>query len=34
MEIEETFGLFLKGCFSSSLKGQLISFSNFKKILG
>jgi hypothetical protein len=29
MELEETFGLFLKGCFSSSLKGQLISSSNY-----
>jgi hypothetical protein len=25
MELEETFGLFLKGCLSSSFKGQLIS---------
>jgi len=27
MELEETFGLFFKGCFSSSFKGQLISSS-------
>jgi len=30
MELEEIFGLFLEGCFSSSLKGQL-TFFNFKK---
>ncbi len=33
MELEKIYGLFLEGCLSSSLKGQLISFSNFKKIL-
>jgi hypothetical protein len=33
MELEKTFGLFLEGCFSSSFKGKLIFFSNFKKIL-
>ncbi len=27
MELEETFGLFLEGCLSSSFKGQLISSS-------
>ncbi len=34
MELEETFGFFLEDCLSSSLKRQLISFSNFFKILG
>jgi hypothetical protein len=29
MELEKIYGLFLEGCLSSSLKGQLISFSNF-----
>ncbi len=33
MELEETFGLFLEGCFSSSFKGKLISSSNLKNIL-
>ncbi len=33
MELEKTFGLFLEGYISSSLKGQLISSSKFFKIL-
>ncbi len=33
MELEKMFGLFLKGFFSSSFKGQLTFFSNFFKIL-
>jgi len=34
VELEETFGLFLEHCISSSLKGQLIFSSISKKILG
>ncbi len=33
MELKETFGFFLEGYISSSLKGQLISSSKFFKIL-
>jgi hypothetical protein len=33
MAIEEIFGLFLEGCFSSSLQGQLTYFSKKLKIL-
>jgi hypothetical protein len=33
MELEEMFGLFLKGYFSSSLKKKLIFSSNFLKTL-
>jgi hypothetical protein len=34
VELEETFGLFLEHCISSSLKGQLIFSSISKTILG
>jgi len=33
MAIEEIFDLFLEGCFSSSLQGQLTYFSKNLKIL-
>ncbi len=34
MELKDTFGLFLEGYLSSSLKGQLIFSSIFFEILG
>jgi hypothetical protein len=34
MELEKIFGFFLEHYLSSSVKGQLISSSIFKKILG